>query len=544
MRYAVKMPGLQLELPALLALLASAGMQFACFARWPGNPMNDVSYSIFAAQNLLAHGQLKSLNVLADYHDDVAQFAHLRWMVHFPPGHSLLYAAAMGLGLNAGSATKALALVGILAGGLGWIFLGRFLGASRKCIALLAAIYPWLPWGGSAYQLYETEHVAFALMPWFCLALLRIAPIAIPVPAQSQEPVPDRGRQLLVVILLALVLITLKYSMSPVFLAAALYLLLLDGFRFAGRSIWWKAAVLGLLVFPLLLSQLVNYAYGPRVTQAGAQTPYFAFRFARNILDISVSGTFGWDKPIAFLSNLAHLRPVEGLVDIVSLASLAIWIAHFWRHPPQGRMRAFVHLLVLLTIALWLSLVASTYLAKQWDFSAADRLYMPITLLWVLCCALSLDAMRAREMFRSPALYTLAFPILLTAVIAIKFAVPHPSYPAMPQSGIAWTASRDAEHAAFLSRLAASRGRSPDVLIGTPSVMNELAVPSISNGYLVPPGHHYWSSTKLELWALILPSQEKALLADFDGAGVQRVATPPGFPFLLYVFKLGPKPNR
>jgi len=84
MRRRLKLSGLHL---ALLALLASAALQFVLFARSPRDPMNDVDYSIFAAQNLLARGELKALNLLADYHDDLAQFARLRWMVHFPPGH-------------------------------------------------------------------------------------------------------------------------------------------------------------------------------------------------------------------------------------------------------------------------------------------------------------------------------------------------------------------------------------------------------------------------------------------------------------------------
>ena len=73
------------------------------------------------------------------------------------------------------------------------------------------------------------------------------------------------------------------------------------------------------------------------------------------------------------------------------------------------------------------------------------------------------------------------------------------------------------------------------------STMNELAVPSIYNGFLMPPGHHYWSSAPLEVWALVVPSQEKVLLADFAGAGVERVATPPRYPFVFYIFRLGPK---
>ena len=76
------------------------------------------------------------------------------------------------------------------------------------------------------------------------------------------------------------------------------------------------------------------------------------------------------------------------------------------------------------------------------------------------------------------------------------------------------------------------------------SVMNELAVPGIYNGFLMPPGHHYWSSAPLEVWALVVPSQEKVLLADFSGVDRQRVVSPPGFPFVFYIFKLKPQTQR
>jgi len=542
MRHRLKLSGLHL---ALLALVASAAFQFALFARSPRDPMNDVDYSIFAAQNLLARGELKALNLLADYHDDLAQYARLRWMVHFPPGHSLLYAAVMGLGLNPSDATKVLALLGVLAGGFGWIFLARFLGASRYCLLLLALLYPWLPWAGRAYQLYETEHVAFAVMPWFCLALLRAAPAGLPAAAPSPPTARSQGGQLLIVILLTLLLVTLKYSMSPVFLAAGLYLLVQDGRRFAERSLWWKAAVIGLLVAPLLLSLLVNWAYGPRVLRAGPQISHFEFQFARNLLNNSLAATFGWDKLVPYLFKTVVLHPFGALIDLLSLASLGIGIAHFRRHPPQGRLRSFAILLLLLTIALWLSLAASTWLGnKQWNFSAEARFYMPITLLWLLCGAVSLDAMRPRAMVRSPAFYALVLPILLTALIGIRGAMREPAYPAMPASGIAWTVSPDPAHATFLSRFAEAHGRKPDLLIAMPSLMNELAVPSFATGYLVPPGHHYWSSRPLELWALVIPSQERALLANSAGAEIERVATPDGYPFRFYIIKLGPRDTR
>jgi hypothetical protein len=169
---------------------------------------------------------------------------------------------------------------------------------------------------------------------------------------------------------------------------------------------------------------------------------------------------------------------------------------------------------------------------------------MPITLMWLLWCAVSLNAMRVRDMLRAPAFYALALPLALTAIVAIRAAALQPPYPAMPRSGIAWDVSRDADHAAFLSRFASARGRKPDLLIAMSSTMNELEVPSLYNGFLMPPGRHYWSSTALEVWALVVPSQEKVLLADFSGAGAQRIATPPGYPFIFYIFELGPKKSR
>jgi hypothetical protein len=528
---------------ALAALLVSAALQFAWFLRWPGNPMYDVSYSIFAAQNLLAHGQLQSLNMLADYHDNLAQYAQVRWMVHFPPGQSLLYAAAMGLGLSAGAATKALGLAGVIAGGVGWICLARRLGAPKLWIVILAALYPWLPYVASVYQLYETEQVAVAIMPWFCLLLLQIPPVS--------QATPDPSAQwpaLLGAVLLALVLIATKYSMASVMPAAALYLVAKDGRRFAARRLWWKGVVLGLLVFPGLLFLLVNDAYGERLElQPSAQSANLdlALQLARNFVDATVARTIGWQSLAMPLARFGRMALFGVLLDIMSIASLAIWIAHAWRRPPLGPMRSFALLLLAMTLTLWLSLGASTVLGhEQWNFSADARLYMPVTLLWLLWCAVSLAGMRSGEHFRSVAFYCLALPLLLTLAVTLWTARQAPN-PAMPRSGLAWVASRDPGHAAFLSGFAAAHGRGPDLLIGGSSLMNELRAPGLYNGLVVPAGHHYWSSTPLEVWTLTTPSQEAIMLADFAGAASdQRIATPPGYPYVFHIFAFGPAKGR
>ena len=279
---------------ALLVLILSAAVQYACFRRWPGNPMFDLGYSIFAAQNLLGHGRRVSLNMLADFHDDLAQAAHLRFLVHFPPGQSLLYAAAMSLGLGAGAATKLLVLLGIVVGGTGWLCLARCLKASPACLLALAIIYPWLAFAGAAYSLYETEHVAGALMPWFCLLLLQLAPFAAQARLDPRRIPFAQGGRLAAAAVLALVLVSFKYSMSPVLLATALFVLALDRRKFLRRPWWWKAAVIALAVAPLLLGLLVNHLYGPRMANTAAAPPHAALMFVRDAFENSISAPFGW----------------------------------------------------------------------------------------------------------------------------------------------------------------------------------------------------------------------------------------------------------
>ena len=74
--------------------------------------------------------------------------------------------------------------------------------------------------------------------------------------------------------------------------------------------------------------------------------------------------------------------------------------------------------------------------------------------------------------------------------------------------------------------------------------MNELAVPRIDDDLSNPQGDHYWSSANLEVWAVIEPTQEKKVLAEFSGASVERIIAPLGFPYTVYVFKLRPTNGR
>lgn len=501
--------------------------------------MFDLGYSIFAAQNLIGHGKLVSLNMLADYHDDLAQAAHLRFLVHFPPGQSLLYVAAMSLGLSAGAATKLLVLVGILVGGSGWICLARYLKGSPACLLSLAIVYPWLPFTGSAYSLYETEHVAAALMPWFCLALLQLAPFAASARLDPLRISFAQGWRLAAAVVLAVALVSFKYSMSPMLLAAALFVLALDGRNFLRRPLVWKMVVIGLMVAPLLLGLVVNHAYGPRVVIRNPAPPYAALQFVRDALENSISAPFGWHLLVLREFKVSRWQTASLVFDFVSFALLAAFLLHLRKLPPRGRMRWFGILLGVLTLCLWLALAASSIAGQgQWNFSASDRLYMPVVSLWLLFALISLTSLRARDIVRTPAFYLCAIPVCLIAMVMLKDSLFAVRYAPMPDSGIAWTDSRNAQHATFLANFASSRPVKPDLMIGPSALMNEIEVPSMGNGYVVSAGNHYWSSRPLEVWALVWPSQQRKLLADFAEAEVERVATPPGYPFAFYIFKM------
>lgn len=514
---------------AVAALLVSAALQWLCFMRWPGNPTPDVAYSIFAAQNFLAHGQLASVNALSDFGGDLAQFAKPRWLIQFPPGQSLLYAAAMGLGLSAGAATKLLALASLAAGGFGWIVLARFLGASQKFLFAVAVLYPWLPFVGMAYLLYTNDHLALAVTPWVALALLQVEPASLP---GGSGP---NWRGLLVVAFVALLAVFFKYSMAPIFIAAGLCLLARDGFR--ARGLAWSTCLVALLVFPALLSLAVDHAYRPRIALrvAAPSLP----QTLENFLDNSIAATPGWDIVLRgagpYLARLVHGPLPQGLLTVISLALLAVWAIHFRRARLRGRQKSFALFCVTMTGGLWAMLWMTTYIANsQTDFSAVERYYKPTAMLWLLACGLLLDKMGGRALLRSAAFYSLALPIAVIAMGYVWTGLETP-YPAMPGSATAWTQTRDPAHAAFLSKFASAH-RPGLVISAEPWAMTELGVPGIYSQVAILSGIRYWSSTNLEVWMLLKPSERK-LLANIRGAVIARAPVPPGYPFDFYILR-------
>src|SRR2546427_1762481 len=540
MIHSPRVPGMR---SALAMLVVSAALQFACFARWPGNPERDVYHSIFAAENFVLHGQLKSINPLADYGDDLAQSTRPRWMMHWPPGHSLLYVAVMSLRLSAGPGTKLLGLLCVVAGGVGWIYLARGLGASGSCIAALAAAYPWLPFQGNLYINYSNEHPALALVPWICFALLQIEPL--------NESSRERWDRLLIAAFLAGAAVLVKYSLAPVLFAAVLYLLWLDGAVLDRRRVLRVGAFSGFLVLTGLVPWLISRAYGERYPLPRRAGRVLSLpEYVSSILSNSVSGPSGWDRILMHLNLVLdkkfHVQlALAPILFVSSLALLAIWCLHFKRFPWRAREKSFGVLLLLLTVTLWMMLGLMTNLVGMlWDFTANGRLYIPITLLWLLSCGVSLGKMERKDLFRSTAFYTLAVPFAVTAAFYAATGLIGRPYECMPNSDLAWTTSDDINHASFLSNLAAERGRKPNLLIAEPRDMAELGVPYLYLEKAVQNSRRYWSSVNMEVWAIIEPAKEKALLANFRRASsIERIKIPARFPFVVYIFRFNAEGN-
>ena len=60
----------------------------------------------------------------------------------------------------------------------------------RSCLTALAFVYPWLSFIARTYWDYQNDHLSCALMPWVCLAIVRIEPLP---GSREMEPIVARG---------------------------------------------------------------------------------------------------------------------------------------------------------------------------------------------------------------------------------------------------------------------------------------------------------------------------------------------------------------
>jgi hypothetical protein len=175
----------------------------------------------------------------------------------------------------------------------------------------------------------------------------------------------------------------------------------------------------------------------------------------------------------------------------------------------------------------------------KYDFGIEGRYYMPITLGWLVLGSISLGKMATRNVFRATAFYSLTVPIIFTSVFFAATGVSKCPFPTMPMSKAAWIKSNQVSHADFLSNLVKERSRKPDLLVApSAEFMTELGVPCFFTFGATRDDHHvFFSSTDLEVWAMVDPADERVLLQKFGRATRnERVSVPDGFPYVFYIF--------
>jgi hypothetical protein len=516
---------------AIAALLLSASIHFGCFWNWPGNPDWDVNHSVFAAQNFLAHKGLKSINLFPEPTDDLARHTQLRWMTHWPPAHSWLYAAVMGSGLAPGPATKVLAFFCVFIGGLGWVLLARSLDGSPLSLLAVAVAYPWLSLVARLYLDYKNDHLACALAPWVYLCVMRIQPLA-----KSRE----RWGPLVLAALLAGSAILVKYSMAPVITASGLYVLYLDRTNFSLRRIARIGTFGGVLSLPVVSLWWVNHLWGGnKYPLTGGGLSFSLPVFVKNVVSHTFGSATGWDLVFIQLDLALEkqfgVHLFRGAVFATSLLLLIVWVCYLLRRRWEKKEKEFCVYLFLLTCALFGTLVLTTKMSPiKYDFSSDGRFSMPIAYGWLVFAAVALGKTQDRSRLRSAALASLLVPIVFSTCFFAATGILKTPYLRLPKSKLMWSESSDPSHVAFFSQLATER---PDLVVATDGrFMVEFGVPAFYAFVATSDDAHvYYSSVELKVLAIILPEEQPILVKKFRGASrIEQVASPQGFPFVVY----------
>ena len=525
---------------AVALLIVSALLHAACYWRWPGNPDWDVHHSVFAAENFVETGKLRSINLYPPWNDDLASHTALVWMSQWPPAHAWLYATAMSAGLSAGASTKLLGFLCIVLGGLGWIRLVRAIGSSHWAALAVAAAYPWVSFIARSYLDYKNDDLACAVAPWICLAVLRIQPL--------RSLTREQWGPLLAAALVSGLAVTVKYSLAPFVGAGLLYLVWLDGRGVTRERVARLAAFCLFLALPGVVLWMVNRSWPgstyPLRPGSGLalSVPLLTAHFFSN----TFAYPLGWDQVFSHLAGVvgrqAGVHLPQGTVFVAALLLLAIWIRHGWRARPwpTGERRLLAYLLIL-TAGCWAMLTAMTLMSGlRWDFSSDGRFFMPLGLAWLALWTSVLSRSGRGDLLRSVTFYTLVVPVLFSGIYFAGYGLLARPFAVMPRSQTAWIQTADGEHAAFLSRLIAERGHRPDLLVAPEGrYMTEVGEPCLFTFRALVPGRDtFYSSRNLEVWAMVYPADVPRLLSNFKhAAAVEPVPVPAGFPYAMYIFR-------
>jgi hypothetical protein len=516
---------------AALVLLLSACLQLLCFLRWPGNPDWDVHHSIFAAQNFLAHRGLKSIDLFPEPTDDLSQLARIHWMTHWPPIHSLLYVAVMEFGLEPGPATKVLVLLCILVGGLGWLFVAKRLNASSTVLYSIALAYPWLAMIARSQLDYKNDHMGCALAPWIYFVAIGIEPLAV-APR-------EQWRKLIGAALLAGSVIWVKYSLAPLLIGSALYVLWLDRFT------WSRERILRLVTFgvfaalPGLLLWAVNHAWGGTkypITGGGIRVSKFVF--AKNLIANSVGAASGWEFLViqanAFAEKFGrHVFP--GVVFLVSLLVSGLWALQLLRTRWQDQEKRFLACLLFVSFAFMAMLIFTTWSSPiRYDFTSDGRFALPASIGWVFAVGMALGTWQHSSKLRSGVAVTLIVPILFSVGFYAGtglFATPYAELP-RTEAACLFGGPKDA---AFLGTLEHSVIHPDLLVVPRGEFLSELETPVLYTDRVMKDKRDYESSRDLKVLAIVSRDQSWILDKDFSRASVRKsIIVPENFPYSVW----------
>jgi hypothetical protein len=459
-----------------------------------------------------------------------------------------------------------LALLSVILGGFGWVLLLRTLGAPAAYLFGVAIAYPWMSFIARIYLDYKNDHWACAIAPWIYLATIQIPPLA----GRASENVG----KIIGTGFLAGIGVSMKYSMAPFLMSSILYFVWLDGLDLSRarirRMFFFGVTVISPSIALFVLNRtLTDRPVSPLSLGAGldisplsnfSPLSYFVHFIANTLAYPAGLDLLMTQLDIRLLSKFG-LKLLPGTLFVTATVVLVLWVILVRRSildEIQTRLLAF---LLILTITLWIFLVFMNINGRfGHDYVSDPRLYMPVGLGWLALCGVILFSATQKDAIWGIALASILIPASFSFLFFFLRGVTGEAFAAMPRSQTAWIeydphedakprklARQDAEHASFLANLVKYRGKGPDLLVAPEGrFLTELAVPCFYTFRAIrDDGHFYYSSRKLEVWAMVPKDKEGILVKKFRRASSrERIDVLDKFPYVVYIFYYEPEPIR
>jgi hypothetical protein len=176
------------------------------------------------------------------------------WIIWWPPSTQLVVWPLAAAGLSLGGAVRAVALLAVLIGSLGWSRWWQLFELPRRFVIAAAILMPWLRYSSNAVFQYSADVLAFAAVPWALVGVHRIV-------ADAQPNERTCARRACSVGFMLGALYVVKYA--AVFVTAGACVALLDAWRHGRRvSLRTAITVLAMCVLPIAALSLFNRVWG------------------------------------------------------------------------------------------------------------------------------------------------------------------------------------------------------------------------------------------------------------------------------------------